>query len=212
MLQLLVEDRVRLLDTLSASHSSGGRFPCPALGFRNAFSLQVLPFPCAGLPHLGAFIPSCEAKRTQLVSVGWEICQSPRFSTWKPPCSSPPVQPRAGTNGSGRSMRAEEGNRLLMDSQAPPVVRAPRKQTATMKVLPEGEPEVMARKSSPGSRAGTLSVKEVVAQQAAQQSNHAFGDHPSLLRGPGAHSGRCCFKLWNLGFMYADFCLMLFFS
>ncbi|CAE7581959.1 unnamed protein product [Symbiodinium natans] len=116
-------------------------------------------------------------------------------------CSSLPVQPRAGTNSSAKSLRAEEGNRLLMDSQPPPP-RPPRRSTTTfpMKVLPEGEPEVMGCKTS-GSRGEALSVKEVLARQAAQAaqlSSHAFGDHlPLLLRAPDSPCGLCCFKLWR---------------
>ena len=67
----------------------------------------------------------------------------PRLSPPRPPGSTsfpptPPVAPRTGTSSSLISVRAEEGNRLLMDS-----LSAPGKPAKLMQVLPEGEPSTL---------------------------------------------------------------------
>ncbi|CAE6952160.1 PYK [Symbiodinium natans] len=126
-------------------------------------------------------------------SMSYKLPQSTSFP------AAPPVQPRAGTSSSVRSVRAEAGNRLLMDAQSQ---CAPRKVTKLMQVLPEGEPTVLPRQSD-AKEAGCLSVKQVVAERAAQQSRLRSAsctfeaDLPLLLQGPESRIGSCCFKFWR---------------
>ncbi|CAE6952178.1 unnamed protein product, partial [Symbiodinium natans] len=121
----------------------------------------------------------------------------PPHSTSCPPI--PQVQPRAGSSSSVRSVRAEDGNRLLMDAQSQ---CAPRKVTKLMQVLPEGEPTVLPQQSD-AKEAGCLSVKQVVAERAAHLSRLRSASCtfevalPSLLQGQGSGFGSCCFKFWR---------------
>ncbi|CAE7389243.1 PYK [Symbiodinium natans] len=95
------------------------------------------------------------------------------------------------TSSSLITVRAEQGNRLLMESQS-----APGKPAKLMQVLPEGEQAVLPR------QAGSVSVRQVVAEQAAARlrasSRISFEvDLPLLLQGPESRFGSCCFKFWR---------------